>query len=93
MDDSIGVAEAKQRFSELLDRVGAGERIVIARRGRPAAVLVPPGDGIGLRVPHAPRGFASIVGALADSPAIDEIVTEVSGARRGARDRRTPDLG
>ena len=37
----IGAFEAKTRLAELLDRVEAGEELVIARRGRPVARLVP----------------------------------------------------
>ena len=92
MEDSIGVAEAKQRFSELLDRVGAGEHIVVARRGRPAVVLVPPGHDAGRTPRRAPLGFAAIAGALAELPEIDDIVADVNDARRGARDRPAPDL-
>ena len=92
MEDSIGVAEAKQRFSELLDRVGAGEHIVVARRGRPAVVLVPPGHDAGRVSTCAPLGFAAIAGVLAELPEIDDIVAEVNGARHEARDRPAPDL-
>lgn len=88
----MGVAEAKQRFSELLDRVGEGEHIVVARRGRPAVVLVPPGHDAGRAATAAPLGFAAIAGALADLPAIDDVVADINGARRGARDRPAPDL-
>ena len=37
----IGAIEAKDKFSRLLDRVQLGEEIVITRRGRPIAKLVP----------------------------------------------------
>ncbi len=37
----IGAIEAKDKFSRLLDRVQLGEEIVITRRGRPVAKLVP----------------------------------------------------
>jgi prevent-host-death family protein len=37
----VGAFEAKTHLSELLDRVKAGEELVIARRGRPVARLVP----------------------------------------------------
>ncbi len=33
----VTVVEAKSRLSELLDKVAAGEEIVITRHGRPAA--------------------------------------------------------
>jgi len=38
------MAEARERFKELLDRAAAGEVIEIARRGQVAAVMGPP-DG------------------------------------------------
>jgi prevent-host-death family protein len=89
----IGVAEAKQRFSELLDRVGAGEHIIVARRGRPAVVLVPPDRDAGRTSSRqAPLGFATIAGALADLPEIEDVVADVNDARRGARNRPAPDL-
>jgi prevent-host-death family protein len=37
----IGAFDAKNRLSALLDRVEHGEEIVITRRGRPVARLVP----------------------------------------------------
>lgn len=40
MTKSVGVHEAKTHLSRLLDRVLAGEDIVIERRGRPIARLV-----------------------------------------------------
>ena len=86
----IGVSEAKRRFSELLDRVADGERIVVARRGLPAVVLVPPNAEGGR---PAPVGFAALAGALADIPGLDEILGDVAAARAGAIDRPAPDLG
>lgn len=42
----VQVAEAKAHLSALLERVEAGEEIVIARRGKPVARLIPePKDG------------------------------------------------
>jgi prevent-host-death family protein len=37
----LGAFEAKNRLSELLDRVEAGDKITIQRRGKPIAMLVP----------------------------------------------------
>ena len=37
----IGAFEAKNKLSELLDRVESGEEVVITRRGQPVAKLVP----------------------------------------------------
>jgi len=39
---SVGVFEAKTTLSALLERVEAGEEVVITRRGVPVARLVPP---------------------------------------------------
>jgi prevent-host-death family protein len=39
--DSVNVHEAKTHLSRLLARVAAGEEIVISKRGRPVARLVP----------------------------------------------------
>lgn len=38
----VGTAEARRRFREILDRVGAGETVEIARRDRVVAVIGPP---------------------------------------------------
>lgn len=38
----VGTAEARQRFSELLDAVSAGEVVEVSRRGRVVAVLTQP---------------------------------------------------
>ena len=89
----IGVAEAKRRFSELLDRVADGERIVVERRGRPAVVLVAPHEDAASGARRAPVGFASLAGALAELPELDEMLADVAAARRSAKDRPAPDLG
>ena len=39
----VGAFEAKNRLGQLLDRVEAGEEILITRRGKVVARLVPPG--------------------------------------------------
>lgn len=40
--EEVGVYDAKTSLSKLLDRVAAGEELVITRHGRPAALLSPP---------------------------------------------------
>jgi len=76
----LNVAEAKRQFSDLLGRVAyGGESILITRRGRPMARLVPvAGD----RAAH----LARVRGWLDDDDpffaAVDEIVA--------SRSRRTP---
>ena len=39
--ETVGAFDAKTHLSELLDRVGKGEKITITRHGVPAAMLVP----------------------------------------------------
>ena len=41
----VGALEAKNKFSALLDQVERGSEIVITRRGRAVAKLVPTGSG------------------------------------------------
>jgi prevent-host-death family protein len=41
---SIGIFEVKRHFLALLDRVARGEKIIIERRGVPAALIVPVTD-------------------------------------------------
>jgi prevent-host-death family protein len=93
MNETIGVAEAKRRFSELLDRVRRGERFVIARRGRPEVALVQPADVTQDR-PDRPLGFVSLVGILGDLPdaQVERMVAKIYEARRRSKDRPAPDL-
>lgn len=45
MTKTVGVAEAKNQFSDLLDRVARhGERVIVARRGKPVGALVSAAD-------------------------------------------------
>jgi prevent-host-death family protein len=39
--NTVGAYEAKTHLSELLEKVGAGEEIIITRHGAPVAKLVP----------------------------------------------------
>ncbi len=49
----IGAFEAKSKLGQLLDWVEAGEEIVITRRGRVVARLVPPRPAIDLEKARA----------------------------------------
>jgi prevent-host-death family protein len=89
----MGVAEAKRRFSELIDRVRGGERFVVTRRGRAVMALVPPDAMEDDVEPRRYLGLASFAGALAEWDDIDDFVQEIYAARRRAGDRTVPDLG
>jgi prevent-host-death family protein len=41
MTESVNIAEAKAKLSALVDRVAAGEEIILCRAGRPVARLMP----------------------------------------------------
>ncbi len=43
---TIGLFDAKNKLSALIDRVARGEEVLITRRGRPVAKLVPVNAGI-----------------------------------------------
>ena len=38
----VGTFHAKTHLTELLERVAKGEKVVITKRGKPVAMLVPP---------------------------------------------------
>jgi antitoxin (DNA-binding transcriptional repressor) of toxin-antitoxin stability system len=89
----LGVAEAKRRFSELIDRVDSGERFVVSRRGRPAVMLGPPTREALRGATKRPIGLAAVAGALGEWEDLNEAVEEIYAARRHSRDRAEPDLG
>lgn len=57
----VGVFEAKNRLSELIERAGKGEEITITKRGEVVARLVPP-DSAGARE-RAVRAVAELLEA------------------------------
>ncbi len=48
----VNLYEAKTQLSKLVDRAAAGEDIVIAKNGKPVAVLVAPEKAVKRRVPE-----------------------------------------
>jgi prevent-host-death family protein len=65
---SVGVRELRQRASELLRRVEAGETIEVTDRGRPVAVLAPLPDGSPLERLRAAGEVTPVAGDLDDLP-------------------------
>ena len=74
---TVSILEAKTHLSRLLRRVAAGEEIVIARRDRPIARLVPIQDGPSF----TPGQFAGRirVGDDFDEPLADEFLDAFEG--------------
>jgi prevent-host-death family protein len=46
---SVGLFEAKQKLSELVQRASEGEKIGITRRGKLAAIISPAQDAVDLK--------------------------------------------
>ena len=65
---AVGVRELRQRASELLRRVEAGETIEVTDRGRPVAVLAPLPDAGPLEQLRAAGEVMPAVGSLTDLP-------------------------
>jgi prevent-host-death family protein len=70
-DTVVNVHEAKTHLSRLLARVEAGERITIARAGKPIAILGPAQDRPPDRVPGYDRGKVIIY------PSFDDPIPEL----------------
>jgi prevent-host-death family protein len=80
--ESVNVAEAKRRLSDLLGRVAyGGESVLITRRGRPMARLVPP------EPPEAGEGLAGVRGWLEDQDPFFDRVDRAVAARARHRPR------
>ena len=60
---AVGIFEAKNRLSELVERATRGEEIVITRRGQPVARHVPP------HVPNAADETRSLAARIRKSRA------------------------
>jgi prevent-host-death family protein len=65
---SVGIRELRQRASELLRRVEAGETIEVTDRGRPVAVLAPLPEGSVLERLRASGDLIPASGDLNDLP-------------------------
>ena len=90
MSVSLGVAELKRRFSEILNRVELrGERIAVLRHGRTVAVIGPAGgDDDVLDLSTNPRrGLTAAAGAWEEHPDIDAFIADIRAARDTSVDR------
>jgi len=76
---SINIHEAKTHLSRLVDRVAAGEEIIVAKAGKPMAKLVPYRADTGLRQPGYWRGQVEI------RDDFDALPDDIASAFRGER--------
>lgn len=65
---TIAAFEAKTKFGELLDRVIAGEEIIITRREKPVARIIPEGGSRLEQVQRAVDGLRALQEEIAASP-------------------------
>jgi prevent-host-death family protein len=78
MTTTVNVHEAKTHLSRLLNRVAAGEEIIIAKSGKPCAVLVPFGVAAQARKPGSARGMVTVAADF-DDPLPDDLLRGFSG--------------
>jgi prevent-host-death family protein len=79
---AFDVAETKRRFSELIGRVAfGGATVVVTRRGKPMAKLVPYG------APAATPHLANVAGWLDDEHPFLAAVSDIVASRRRHRPR------
>jgi prevent-host-death family protein len=87
----VSVAEAKTRFSELVNRAAYGkERFLIQRRGKPVGAIVSAEDLARLEAEQsvpAAGGLLAAAGALAEFEEFAEIMEEVVRQRATRFDR------
>jgi prevent-host-death family protein len=94
----IGAFEAKNKFGQLLDWVEAGDEVVITRRGKVVARLVPPPEPSTARPAHevAARIRARRKGVTLGGLNLKELIAEGAGERGhrrvvdASRTRRRP---
>jgi prevent-host-death family protein len=72
MTDTVNIHEAKTHLSRLVERVEAGEEVVIARAGRPVARLVP------YHAARAPRQPGIWRGKVTIAPNFDDVNEEIT---------------
>ena len=77
----VGTFEAKTHLSALLDAVAAGETVLITRRGKPAARLVPPDLTQRRQAAEAAAALRALRARVGDA-SIDEILSMRDEGRR-----------
>ncbi len=91
MTETLSVSEARERLSEIVERVaGNGDRFVIKSRGKAVAAVVSADDLSGIaKEDDRPEGLLGAVGILSeeDEEEWDEIVREIYRQRGQAKPR------
>ena len=84
----LSVAEAKSRFSEYISRVAyAGERYIIAKRGKPLAAFVSIEDLENIKVKKDKEKISEMIGKWEDFDEIEEDIIKIHNSRKEDRGR------
>ncbi len=78
MTTTVNIHEAKTHLSRLLQQVSAGERIIIARAGKPVAELIPVDIRPDMREPGSAKGLLQIA-ANFDAPLPQSVIDDFEG--------------
>jgi prevent-host-death family protein len=87
---TVGLTEARERLTEILERVLEGEQMVVTRYGSPVAAIVPVPPDLDER--ERPLGLAAFAGAVASRRDLYETVAATVGMRSVSRDREPPEI-
>lgn len=90
---TINVAEAKRRFSEIVNEVVYHKkRFLISRHGKPVIGLVPAEEVKEKTTEPSKNGFLSLVGLWGDMENLDEIIEQIYKERETEIPRPVPSL-
>lgn len=89
MSRQVGLTEARERLTEILEQLLEGEPTVVTRYGAPVAAIVPVPPELG---GDPSLGLGAVVGALRSRRALHETVGQVLALRAVARDREPPEI-
>ena len=78
--EQVNIHDAKTHLSRLLQRVVAGEEIVIAKAGKPVAKIVPYAESVVDRVPGTAKGKIWIAEDF-DAPLPDDLLDAFEGVQ------------
>lgn len=86
MTKSVSIAHLKAHLARVVGKIQeSGRPVVIEKRGRPVAMLVPHESG-------RPGGLLGLASAFAQAPDLPAILDEVVKKRRREKRRRVPRL-
>lgn len=75
---TVNIHDAKTRFSKLIEAVSQGERVIIAKAGKPVAELIAIESALPVRKPGSLKGKIKIADDF-DAPLPNEILDAFEG--------------